>query len=77
MNAPYNFRIMAALPGHQPVELFRTRSSYTNTYFNSYTKDISCEWDCWIESRMPDSKALGGRVKIKRHKEPQNDDEIQ
>lgn len=64
MTTPYNFRIMAALPGHKPVELFRSRAVYSASYFNAVTRDFSSEWDLWVEWRMPDFRTLGGRIKF-------------
>lgn len=64
---PYNFRICGALPDHEPVELFRSRRTYAPSYFNAVTRDFSPEWSCWVETRMPDYRTLGGRIKPPRY----------
>jgi hypothetical protein len=48
---PYTARVMAALPGHEPVELFRTQqdaklSTADALYWVSHLDDA---WDWWIE----------------------------
>lgn len=48
----YQFRIMACLPGHAPVELYRSRRKYEQNYWDTYTKDLDRAWVCWTEHRM-------------------------
>lgn len=67
MNA-YSFRIMAALPGHEPVELFRSRRTYSQQDWNFWTRGMDWAWECWVENRLPDKWTLTRRVRIKHHK---------
>lgn len=61
---PYTFRIMACLPGHDPVELFRTRHKYEQSYWTSWTRDLSPEWTCWVEHRLDDRFTITPRIQI-------------
>lgn len=65
MSAPvYAFRICAALHGGPTIELHRSRSDDWAPYFNAFTKDLSPEWDTWVEQRTPDRYLIGGRIKF-------------
>lgn len=63
---PYDFRICGALPGHDPVELFRSRHTYAPSYFNAVTRDFAPEWDLWVERRMPGNRTISPRISYYR-----------
>jgi hypothetical protein len=56
----YLARIMAALPGDSPVELFRTTTRKLEASdWDFWTADRS-GWKIWIERRCPNHRLLGG-----------------
>lgn len=65
MNVPYKFRILAALPNHEPVELFRSHENYSQLIWNYVTRDLSPEWTVWAEHRLPDRDCLSARPTIR------------
>jgi hypothetical protein len=66
MNLPYNFRIVGCLPGHEPVEFFRTHADYSAFLWSFHTRDIAPEWTVWTEFPMANKYALGGRVTVRQ-----------
>lgn len=46
----YHARIMAALPGHSPVEWFRSKGPIQPKEWLKWTSDINPAWDVWVES---------------------------
>lgn len=44
MTTPYYARIMAALPGHAPVELARFKRAISNYDRRTWLNDLSPEW---------------------------------
>ncbi len=60
MNA-YNVRIMAALPNQEPVELFRTNRTLHPHDWRFWTNDLSPEWSCWTEHRLPNHRCISSR----------------
>ena len=57
----YIFRIMACLPGHQPVELYRSRRKYNQSYWNAVTGGLDRSWSRWCEHRMPNEHTITRR----------------
>lgn len=64
MTFPYTFRICACLPGHDPIELFRSSKKYESSYWTSWTRDLSPEWTCWVEYPMDDRHTITPRVRL-------------
>ena len=62
--SPYHFRLMAALPGQEPIELMRSRATEWGSYWDSHTRHLSAEWDKWVEIRMPDFRCISPRIKV-------------
>lgn len=60
----YNFRICAALPGHEPVEIMRSNRSYHPSDLRRWTGSMDAAWQFWIEGRMPDNRCITPRIKI-------------
>lgn len=56
---PYSARIMGCLPGHDPVEIFRTSGILTPREFRFYTRDTAPEWEFWVEHRQREIWVLG------------------
>ena len=67
MKPPYSFRIMAALPGHAPIELFRTNDKYSNYTWNHVTRGLDRAWYRWCEHTLGDRQCLSSRPKVKDH----------
>jgi len=65
MNLPYKFRILAALPGHDPVELFRASRNYAQADWNYHTRDLSPEWACWVEHTLADRDCISDRPVVR------------
>ena len=63
MKSPYNFRICAALPGHEPIELMRSRNSYHPKDWLSWTQKLDRAWDVWVEWTTHEQKTITPRVK--------------
>lgn len=64
---PYAFRIMAALHGHAPVELYRSRSRhYVQADWNLWAVPMSPEWECWVERPVPDRATITQRPHLWR-----------
>lgn len=61
MSRPYQFRIMACLPGHAPVELFRSKAKYNPSYWRSYAQELDGAWLRWVEHRLPDNHCMTDR----------------
>lgn len=61
MTIPYHFRIMAALPGHSPIELFRASRRYLQADWDWHTRDLSPEWECWVEYTLADRDTITPR----------------
>jgi hypothetical protein len=65
MIRPYTFRIMCALPTGPVIELMRSSGTYTNDVWNTWTRDLSQQWDVWCERTMPDKDCISSRPKIR------------
>jgi hypothetical protein len=65
MTPRYTFRIMAALPGHTPVELFRASRHYAQADWNYWTRDLAPEWQAWVEYTLADKHCVSERPKIR------------
>lgn len=61
MNVPYRYKIMIALPGESPIELFRSSGRYTRDVWNYYTRDLSVLWDKWVEHTLADRDCITAR----------------
>jgi len=70
MIPPYKWRIVACLPGHSPVELFRSQRPYDNHAWAHHTRDLSPEWMKWVEYTLADKECLTPRVHITRKPGP-------
>jgi len=64
MTLPYKFRIMAALPSHAPIELFRSPVKYSHKAWSFWTRDLAPEWTCWLEEPLADKYTLTPRVRF-------------
>ncbi len=64
--SPYSVRIMAALPGQEPVEMFRTNRTLHPHDWRFWTNDLSPDWELWTEHRLPDRQCISSRPAIKR-----------
>lgn len=62
----YNYRIMAALPGHTPVEITRSNGIFHMRDWHRWVRDMGAAWECWLEGRMTDSRCITPRVKFAR-----------
>lgn len=67
MTPAYTFRIMACLPDHSPVELFRACRKYAQADWNFWTRDLDPAWTCWVEHRLSDKHTLTPRLKPWKH----------
>lgn len=65
MILPYSFRVMAALPGQEPVELLRRKTNYCQADWLFATRDLSPEWTCWTEHTTPDKDTITSRPKVR------------
>ena len=61
MNLAYRHRLMAALPGHDPVELHRSHTAISEAVRRFLTRDFAEQWEFWIESVTPERCLLGPR----------------
>lgn len=52
---------MARLPGHEPVELFRTKKAFNTTYVKTYERDMDPIWFIWVEHHQVDHHLLAPR----------------
>lgn len=59
---PYTFRILAALGSQEPVELHRSRKQYSYGTFRFVTRDMSPEWEVWVEARCDTRTLVGSRL---------------
>ncbi len=70
MSPPYNYRILAALPGDSPVELFRDTRPYSQAAWNFVTRELDRAWECWAEYTLADKHCLTERPPIRQYKPP-------
>lgn len=61
MTTPYKYRICAALPGAEPVELHRSQKQFCQKLWDSVVRDLSDVWQVWIEKPMLDRCTLSPR----------------
>lgn len=61
---PYSVRIMAQLPGHSPVELYRSADRLYPKVFRGWTAELSPEWTVWTEHRMRNIDTITPRVSL-------------
>ena len=64
MKPPYDFRIVAALPGGPTIELMRSKAHEWQHAWDSYTRDISPEWNVWMEHPTPNKSTITPRIKV-------------
>lgn len=67
MNFPYSFRVMAALPGHEPVELMRSQKKYEPSYYRAAVDSMSRQWDTWVEVPLPERHCISPRPTPSRY----------
>ena len=60
---PYSYRIMACLPGSEPVELHRSKGRYTHKSWSFWTSGMSSDWVCWCEYTIADRFCLSPRIR--------------
>lgn len=65
MTPPYTFRIMAALPGHESVELFRSTGKYSNHVWSFWTCGMAQDWTIWTEHPIDDRQCITRRPRIR------------
>ena len=61
MKLPYNVRIMACLPGHEPIEICRSKRPFAQSDWNYWTGDLDPAWRIWIEKAMLDTWTITRR----------------
>lgn len=66
---PYTARIMAALKGHEPVELFRTKQStkLSSDDVRFHVSHLDDAWEWWVERRTPTRQLISPRVQVALH----------
>ncbi len=64
----YEFKILAALPGDAPIELYRSRYPYRPAMWHAITDDLSPEWETWLEYPLKDHQTLTERPKVREYK---------
>ncbi len=67
MKLQYTFKILAALPNQEPIELYRSRYPYRPTMWHAITDDLSPEWECWLEYPLKDHQTLTDRPKVREY----------
>jgi len=74
MNNPYSFRIMGCLPGHTPVEFFRSKQPFNQSYWRFVTADLDLLWHLWLEKPTRNKETIAGRPRIYRRFKQLNHD---
>lgn len=64
---PYRGRILAALPGHAEIELFRTRRQLLDSDIKSFTRNLDPAWEVWCEEQTDQRTLISERQQIKQH----------
>lgn len=63
----YTARIMACLPGDEPVELHRSLTRIHPKTWTFFTRDMGELWEIWTEHRLPDRHCISSRPKFTPH----------
>ncbi len=58
---PYAVRIMAALPGHSPVELYRSKHRLLEAEWLFVTRGLDQAWEIWVETFCHDKHTISSR----------------
>lgn len=61
---PYVARIMARLPGQEPVELWRTSKPLRQSDWRYWTEDLSPIWSKWVEKVIPKKQLISPRPEL-------------
>ncbi len=62
MSAGYSFRILAALPSQEPVEIMRSKAVFTMRHWYEWTREMDSVWECWLETVMPNKFTVSPRI---------------
>lgn len=66
---PYVGRIMARLPGHEAIELYRPKrgSPLYSTEITSYRRELDPVWEVWVERSTDPKLLLSSRPVVQEH----------
>lgn len=65
MIPPYKFRIVCALADGPVIELFRANRNYAQADWNYHTRELSPDWDVWVEHTLADRHCLSARPTVR------------
>jgi hypothetical protein len=56
---------MGCLPGHAPIEIFRSQAKYVQDTWNQVTRDMGSVWTIWTEHTLGARQCLSDRPTIR------------